>query len=53
MRFIAALILCSIGGCLTAEILIQPVGRWVLAIMAALVISFLSSLFICKKLGVE
>lgn len=53
MRFLAAMILCSIGGYLTAEMLSFPAVRWILAMLAALVISFLSSRFICKKLGVE
>lgn len=53
MRFLAAMILCSLGGYLTAEMLSFPVVRWILAILAALVISFFMSMFICKKLGVR
>lgn len=53
MRFIAAIILCVLGGWIIGVIVISPIGRWILASIDGVILSFLSSIYICKKLGVE
>lgn len=52
MRFLAAMILCWALGYAMAEVAINPIGRWGLAMISTVVITFLASVFICKKLGV-